>query len=131
LCSFTILYLPLIGLTGYASSFFIAVLTIIFGSCLGVILGSFFKDPMSAMLWVMLLMIVLSLPAVSLFFPVFSPVWLKFIPSYHVLFSLDAAMFPDDNSHIILQGAGVLALINIFLFPVSVLIFDKMVRKES
>jgi hypothetical protein len=129
--SFSVLYIPIMGLNGYLESLLIMVLTILMGSSIGVILGSFFKEPMAAMLWILLLTLILALPAVSLFAPIFSPDWLKIIPSYHTLFSLDAAMFPDNNRHIIWQGALVLGVINIILLPLSAFIFTKVNGKEA
>ncbi len=128
---FSVLYLPMMGISGYFPSLLIMVLTVLMGSGIGVILGSYFKNPMGAMLWVLLLMLVLALPAVSLFLPTFSPEWLKFIPSYHTLFGLDAAMFPDNNSHVIWQGAAVLGGISIVLLPLSALIFTGKIRREA
>ena len=84
----------------------------------------------TARLWVLLIIVVLALPAVSLFSPTFSPGWLKLIPSYHTLFALDAAMFPDDNSHIIWQGAAVMVAVNVVLVFLSTWIFGKLIEKE-
>ncbi len=129
--SFSIIYLPMMGFAGYFSSLLIIVLTIIMGSAIGVILGSFFKNPMEAILWIFILLFILGLPAVSLFLPTFSPDWLKIIPSYHTLFALDASIFPDNNSHIIWQGVAVLAGICLFLFPLSAIIFKKVIGRET
>jgi hypothetical protein len=129
--TFSILYLPIIGFSGYLSALLIILLTIIFGSCIGVILGGVFDSPMAGMVWVILLLIVLGLPAVSLFSPSFSPGWLKILPSYHTLFGLDAAMFPDNNSHIIRQSVAVLAGIDVVLVVLSTWIFGKLVRREA
>ncbi len=129
--SFTILYLPMIGFQGYLESLIIMILTILMGSALGAILGSFFKNPIGAMLWVLLIMIVLTLPVVSLFSPIFSPAWLKLLPFYHALFGLDAAIFPDNNSHIIWEGVLILGCIDLVLLPLSALIFSMKIRKEA
>ena len=129
--TFTILYLPIIGFGGYLQGLLVIFLTIIFGSSIGVILGGIFDSPMAAILWVMLLLIVLALPAVSLFSPAFSPNWLKIIPSYHTLFGLDAAMFPDNNSHVIWRGAAILAGLDVVLVFLSVWIFGKLIGKEA
>jgi hypothetical protein len=83
------------------------------------------------MLWVLLIIVVLALPAVSLFSPTFSPGWLKLIPSYHTFFALDAAMFPDDNSHIIWQGAAVMGTVNVVLAFLSTWVFGKLIEKEA
>ncbi|MBN2049753.1 MAG: ABC transporter permease, partial [Spirochaetales bacterium] len=128
--TFSIMYLPIMGIDGYLQALLIILLTIIFGSSLGVILGSIFDSPMSSILWVLLLMIVLSLPAVSLFAPAFSPAWLKAIPSYHTLFGLDAAMFPDGNGTIIWQSAGILAGLDVVLLFLSNRLFTRLITRE-
>ena len=130
--TFSILYIPVMGgFTGYLPALVITLLTVIFGSAIGTLLGSFFDNPMAAGGYVILLMIIFSLPAISLFAPVFSPEWLKFIPTYHTLFGLDAAMFPDNNAHIIWQGAGILAAINAVLVVLSGWVFLNRIRKEG
>ena len=116
---------------GYLPALAIILLTVIFGSCLGVMLGAFFETPMSAMLWMLLLIVVLALPAISLFSPSFSPGWLRIIPSFHTLFGLDAAMFPDNNSHIIGQSIAVLAGLDVVLLALSTWIFGRAIRKEA
>ena len=128
--SFHILYLPMMGFHGYPEALIIMVLMILFGSSVGTILGSFFKDPMSAILWVFLIMLFLMLPTVSLFAPSFNPVWMNFIPTYHVLFSLDAAMFPGAGRALNLQGVLILSLIDAVLVPLSSGIFARVLRKE-
>lgn len=128
--SFSALYLSVIGFTGYLYSLLIIILTIYIGSCIGIILGAFFDSAMKAISWIMLMMIVLSLPAVSLFIPIFSPPWLKFIPSYYSLFSLEAAMFPDNNVEVIYRGLLVLTGIGLIMTPISISIFRSVIRKE-
>jgi len=128
--TFSIVYLPIIGFDGYLSALLIMVPTIILGSAIGVMLGSVFDNPMSGISWVMLLFVIFGLPAVSLFAPVFSPDWIKVIPSYHTLFGLDAAMFPNNNSHIIWNEAGILFAIAAVLLVLSMWIFTFKLRKE-
>lgn len=127
---FSVIYIVNLGFKGFTQSLLITLLTLVLGSAIGVILGSFFKTPLNAISWVLLIMIILSLPAVSLMVPTFNPGWLKLIPSYHTLFSLEAAMFPDNNSHIIWQGALVLTAINIVIIPVSTYIFKHALKRE-
>jgi hypothetical protein len=130
--TFSIIFIPVMGdFSGFLPSLLIILLTVIFGSTLGIILGSFIESPMSSIGVVILLMMVLSLPAISLFAPIFSPNWLKCIPSYYTLFGLDAAMFPDNNNHIIWQNAGILALIDMILVFLSAWIFSLRIRKEA
>lgn len=129
--TFSIMYLPMIGFGGYLPALLIILLTIIFGSTIGVILGGIFDTPMAAMLWVLLIMLVLALPAISLFSPVFSPSWLKLIPSYYTLFGLDAAMFPDNNIRTIRQAIIFLGGLDIVLLFLSSWIFGKLIGREA
>jgi len=129
--TFSILYLPVMGFSGYLPALVIVLLTVLFGSSLGVILGGIFDTPVASMLFVLLLMLVLGLPAISLFSPAFSPAWIKFVPSYHTLFGLDAAMFPDDNRRIIWQSAAVLGGLDVILLPFSAWLFGTLIRKEN
>lgn len=129
--TFSIIYLPTIGTQGFLPSLGIMALTILIGSSIGAIIGSYFDNPMGAIAWVFLIMIVLGLPAVSLFSPVFSPGWLRIIPSFHTLFALDAAMFPNENAHIIGQSALVLAGFAVVLVPLSGWVFSARTRREA
>lgn len=128
---FSILYLPMMGFRGFLPAMLITFLTVVMGSTVGIILGSFFRNPMSAMLWIMLMLIVLALPVISLFSPIFSPFWLQLIPSFHTVFGLDAAMFPDNNSHMIWRGVIILAIIDVIMLPLSTGIFSRKIGKEA
>lgn len=129
--TFSILYLPVLGVEGYLPSLLIMLLTILFGSAIGTFLGAVFDTPMTAMLWVLLLMIVLGLPGVSLLAPTFSPGWLRIIPTYHTLFGLDAAMFPDNNNQVIWQSVGILAAVDAVLLSLSFIVFGSRIKKEA
>ncbi|MCD6345906.1 MAG: ABC transporter permease [Bacteroidales bacterium] len=128
--TFSIIYLPLMGFDTYLKAMLVIMPTVLLGSAIGVILGTFFDNPMGAMGWVLLLMIIFGLPAVSLFAPIFSPDWLKFIPSYHTLFGLDAAMFPDNNSSVFWNEVLILFAIAAVLLPLSGWVFTNKLRKE-
>lgn len=130
LTTFTILYLPTMGSAGYLPALIVILATVLLGSAMGVILGSYFENPMSAIGLMFVLLIILGLPAVSLFNPVFSPDWLRVIPSYYTLFGLDAAMFPDNNSHIIWRSVAILAALDLILLPFSGWIFARKIGGE-
>jgi hypothetical protein len=129
--TFSIIYLPIMGTSGYLPSLLLMVLTVIFGSCIGIILAAFFDNPMGSIGWVLLLMLVLNLPAISLLAPVFSPGWMQVIPSYWTLFGLDAAMFPDNNAGIIWQSAIILAAVAAGMYLLSGYVFSSRVRREN
>ena len=127
----SILYLPVIGTTGYWQALIVMVLTIVIGSSIGMILAAYFENPMSAMGWVFLLMLVFNLPTISLLAPVFSPAWIRAIPSYWTVFGLDAAMFPDNNANIIWTSVAVLGSIAAALYVFSAMLFGARVSKEN
>ncbi|NBC28540.1 MAG: ABC transporter permease, partial [Spirochaetes bacterium] len=127
--TFSILYIPMMGLAGYGQALVIMVLTIIVGSSIGAIIGSFFTDPMSAMGWVFLALVILALPSVSVLAPVFSPWFMRLIPSYYTLFGVDAAMFAP-GSRVVWESALYLSAIALVLYPLSGLIFTRRVGRE-
>jgi len=131
LATFTILYLPMMGTDGYLPALLIILITIVLGSSIGAILAAYFNNPMASIGWVLLIMLVFNLPTISLFAPVFSPGWLQIIPTYHTLFGLDAAMFPDDNAHLIWRSVAILAAMAGVLYLVSGAVFTSRVRKEN
>ena len=128
--TFSIVYLPSVGFSGYLLALLVIIPTILIGSSLGVMLGAFFDNPMGAIGWVFLFMMIFGLPGVSLFAPVFSPEWLKVIPSYYTLFGLDAAIFPDGYSNVLWISVGVLFGMSAVLLPLSSWIFTNKLRKE-
>lgn len=130
LLTFTIIYLPTAGFEGYLQALLVIIPTILIGSSIGVMLGSFFDNPMSAVGWVFLFMMLFGLPGVSLFAPVFTPEWMKFIPSYYTLFGLDAAIFPDGYSSVLWISVAVLFGVAALLLPLSGWIFNRKLRKE-
>ncbi len=130
LITFSIVYLPMMGFDGYLKALLIIIPTILMGSAIGVMLGAFFDNPMAGVGWIFLIMMLFGLPAVSLMAPIFSPDWLKFIPSYHTLFGLDAAMFPDSYSLVFWNEVLVLFAIALVLLPLSSWIFTNKLRKD-
>lgn len=130
LITFSIIYLFPVGFHGYLKGLLVIIPTILIGNALGVILGSYFDNPMSGMGWVFLIVLLFGLPGISLFNPVFSPEWLRFLPSYYTLFGLDAAIFPDGYSHNLWISIAVLFAVAILLLLLSGIVFTRKMRKE-
>lgn len=130
MATFSILYIPMLGFSGYLRSLLLMVLTILIGSSLGAILGTFFSNPMASMGWVFLVMVVFGLPGVSLLAPIFDPPWLALIPTYHTLFGLDAAMFSIGDPLIVWRSAAVLAAFALVLVFFSGFVFTRRAGRE-
>lgn len=129
--TFAILYIPLMGFDGFGKSFAVMMLTVLTMSSFGILLASFYRTPMESLGWVFIIMVLLALPAVSIMNPVFSPGWLKLIPSFHTLFALDAAMFPDGNAEVYKTAVLVLSILMVIMVPLSAAVFRKRVGKEA
>jgi hypothetical protein len=129
--NFSILYLPIMGFSGYLEALSVMVVTVIAMSSIGVALATFYQGPLEAIGWVFVLMLIFALPGVSLLNPVFSPGWLQAIPTFHSLFGLDAAMFPDNNTELIWRSVGILALLSAVLVPLTGVLFTSRIQKEA
>jgi hypothetical protein len=71
--NFSILYLPIMGFSGYLEALSVMIVTVIAMSSIGVALATFYQGPLEAIGWVFVLMLLFALPGVSLLNPVFSP----------------------------------------------------------
>lgn len=128
--TFSIIYISTMGFDAYLPALLVTWATILIGSSLGTLLGAFLDDAMAAIGFIFVLLIVLGLPVVSLFNPVFAPDWIRIIPTYHTFFALDAAMFPADNANLIWNGLLILLGFAVVLVPASGLVFAARTRKE-
>lgn len=121
---FTVGFLPTIGylllIVGIGS---------IFSSSLGLLMASFFDNISKSMLWIVLISIVLTLPMISYFLPGFAPTWLKWIPTYPLLFAIKEAVFPTGNLQMILSNSWILGLASLFVFGLSVFFYRKNLSK--
>lgn len=93
-----------------------------FGSSLGLLIGCFFDSLSKATLWVMATMAVLVIPVISYVYPAFSPLWVKTIPTYTMIYTAGEALvdsgrgsvFYRNISLILAEGIGIFVLAHIF-----------------
>lgn len=72
-----------------------------FGSALGLFISSFFDTMTKAMGWLYLSIIVLAFAAVSYYMPAFSPLIIRLLPSYPMLFAFRETLFEVSNTRYI------------------------------
>lgn len=96
------------------------------GAALGLLLASFFDNIASAMLWIICLSLLLSMPFASYFTPSFSPVWMKALPTYYMLFAFKEAVFPTGEIGIILQTLMLCGAVGIVAYGLALFKFRKM-----
>lgn len=78
-------------IAGLKANYFYLILLLIatnaFGSALGLFIASFFNTMSKAMGWLYMSIIILSFSAVSYYMPAFSPLIIRILPSYPMLFA--------------------------------------------
>ncbi len=94
------------------------ITTSLFGSALGLFIASFFETMTKAMGWLYITIIVLLLAATSYYMPSFSPIWIRLLPSYPMIFAFREILLDNPNIPFIYAttvGFGFAALITFIL----------------
>jgi ABC-2 type transport system permease protein len=92
----------IVAVTGAISTSPLLVLvTLLLGSLfitgIGFLIASVARDMMGVMAWGMLALVILTLPSITIMFPVIGSGWMKYIPSYYLV---------DTLHHVLNFGAG-------------------------
>lgn len=101
------------------------------GSSIGLAFGAFFNSLQKAMMLVFALMFLLMLPLITYMFPSFSPVWVRVLPTYTMLFAARDAVIPVYGSAGVYRGALLLAVEGIVLFGISRFAYERALRTKS
>ena len=89
-----------------ANYFYLIILTVVcsfMGSSIGLLLASFFKSFTNAMMWIVAISLLLSFSFMSYFSPSYTPLLIKFLPTYYMIFAYKEGLFPSGNPNIIYQ----------------------------
>mgnify|MGYP001766072562 CR=1 FL=1 len=93
-----IIVIPIVGAQiNYALLILLVLTTGFFGSGLGLILGGFYDDMEKSFGVLFSLMIVLGLPIIAYNLPSWDPLWVKFIPSYHIVYAFRELLVPNGD----------------------------------
>jgi len=102
----------------------------IFDSCLGLLIASYFNSLSKAMVWIVALSIVLTLPQVSYFVPSFAPRYLTAMPIYGMLFAIKEALFPTGNNAIVNSSLLVTGAAGLVLFLWCVVSYRRNLARD-
>ncbi|NLW12330.1 MAG: ABC transporter permease [Clostridiaceae bacterium] len=91
----------------------------LFGSALGLLIGSFYDTLTKSMGSLYLVIIVLALASVSYFMPAFSPLVIRLLPSYPMLFAIRETLLKSPDIGYIYTWAGVFIAIGLVLFALA------------
>lgn len=97
-----------VGLRGPNWPALLALLALgaVLGTLLGAIVAIHFDNISQYLFPAILLMLFVSMPSIAYFVPAFSPVWLRWMPTYPLAFGLREAIFPAGNPQAIWLGLG-------------------------
>ena len=103
----------------YLHLILLLIATNVFGSALGLFISSFFNTMTKAMGWLYMSIIVLAFAAVSYYMPAFSPLVIRILPSYPMLFAFRETLFEVSNLRYIYLNVLGFSLAGVVLFLVS------------
>lgn len=104
-----IIVVPLMGLrVNYLMLIVFLICTGSFASGLGLVVAGYYDDMMKSFGMMYLLMIGMMLPALAYFTPSWDPLWLKFIPSYYIVFGFKEIFIKGDMGFVLLIALGYL-----------------------
>jgi len=96
--------------------FLIAVSGSFFGSSLGLLITSFFDRLSKAMVWIIFVSLMLSAPFASYYLPSFSPLFIRIMPTYSLLFALKETIYQTGQTSIVYEAAGLSLVLGTLLF---------------
>lgn len=116
-------------IAGQKAHYFHLIMLIIslnaFGSALGLFIASFFDTMTKAMGWLYMSVIVLAFAAVSYYMPAFSPLIIRILPSYPMLFAFRETLYDVVNLGYVYATVAGFAVLAVILFLLSNYRFKK------
>jgi ABC-type multidrug transport system permease subunit len=97
----------------------------VFGSTLGLLITSFFESMTKAMGAMFSSIFILMFASISYFAPAFTPAWIKWLPSYPMIFSFRELLLENGDTLYIIQNIGVFFGLSALLFAYTNLRFKK------
>ncbi len=97
----------------------------VFGSTLGLLITSFFDNMTKAMGALFFSIFVMMFASLAYFMPSFNPIWLKFLPSYPMIFSFRELLLENGNTGYMVQNIFLFFGLSAILFAYTNLRFKK------
>jgi ABC-type multidrug transport system permease subunit len=105
-----IITVPLMGVRiNYLAMIAFLICTGLFASGLGLVIAGYYNDMVKSFGVMFLLMIGMMVPAMAYYSPSWDPAWLKFVPSYYIIFGFKEIFIRGDMRFILLISLGYLA----------------------
>lgn len=118
-----------IALMGFKVNYALMILTIlvfnVFGSILGLLITSFFDSMTKAMGALFFSIFVLMFGGFSYFMPSFSPIWIKILPSYPMIFSFRELLMENGDLRYLYTNLAIFTGVSAILFVYTNFRFKK------
>lgn len=98
-----------------------------FGTAVGLFIASFYDSMIKAMGALYVAIMILAFGAISYFMPSFSPLFMRVLPSYPLLFAFREVFLKDADAGFVLMNSGLFLIIGIVVFLVSVRRYQKTI----
>jgi ABC-type Na+ efflux pump permease subunit len=130
---FTLLFVPLsIGAgPNYLHLLLLMAAGSLMGSLIGAWLAAYFDNFNQFLFPGLAVMVTLTLPSIAYFAPGFSPLWLRLLPSYPLVFGLREALFPSGSPQVVLAALATLLAIDAALLLVSSTVFNRRLARHG
>lgn len=112
-----IIVIPIVGANiNYGLLVLLMITTGFFGATVGLILGGFFDDMEKSFGALFMLMIVLGIPIVAYNLPSWDPLWVKLLPSYHIVYAFHELLVPNGDIAYVLWVSLGFTVLGLLLF---------------
>lgn len=126
-----ILVPPIMGMApDYVSLLALMVVGSLFGCLLGAWVAVYFENLTQFLFPAIVAMAALTLPMASYMMPSFSPLWLRLLPTYPLIFGLREALFPSGNPQVIYSALATLLVLDAVLLAGASLSFKRQVARS-
>ncbi|MTI70020.1 MAG: ABC transporter permease [Firmicutes bacterium] len=124
-----------IGTVGFSGNIVMLLILVSLGSIVasnvGLIIASFFNNISQALIPVVLTSIVITTPVMLAFFaPSFSPIYLKILPTYPLMFAIKEAIFPTGNTGLLLNTIGLFIVFSLVSYMITILSYKRNMIKK-
>lgn len=121
--------LMVLALTGLNVNIFLLLGLVIsfnfFGSSLGLFISSFFDSMIKAMGGMYGALMIMIIPMISYYAPSFNPVWIRFFPTYPMLFSFRDLLLNEGNYTYLATNMGLFIILGLIFFVAAANQFKK------
>lgn len=97
----------------------------IFGATAAMLIAGFFDNLSKAMIWILSISLIFTIPMAAYFIPSFSPWFVTLLPTYDLMFAIREAIYPAGNTQIFYQSFITLTVISAVLYAMSILLYQR------